>query len=393
MTFHDRAGWDNGGIVKNKDVYFAILAHKNEEALAEQIRNIRHFNPDAGIIVYNGGPNPGFGKDMNTLFYPGSHPIRYGNLAPYFWEIMKWLEECRVEYKYLINLDHDVLFVKHGFTRFLNKLMEGYDVMGWDMVPSSSPSDAVLSCCRGMWKEWDKWQPLLGTDKIYRYLNPTQVYTHEMVRRMLETTDHKLAEELIADSKVFALEEVFFVTLAYSRGARIREYPREENWKRASRFSSQINFEEAEWSRNHPLYYWIHPVKDERLIRMNKWLMGESPLEIEALDQPAQSEATELETQFEPLPNANPAPKSVTRRRLRHPAPRKKLKKLKQPKKLKKLPMKPRADSNATKKKRKKPIKAKPSPLKMKLLKKKAAGSSTSRLRKRPVKRVKRKSS
>lgn len=278
MNANEETSGELDGIVRNKKTYFAILAHKNEAALTEQVRNIRHFNPDSGIIIYNGGTDPEFGKSLGVLNYPDSHAIRYGNLTPYFWEVMKWLEENHVEYKYLINLDHDVLFVKHGFQDYLDKLMRDHDVIGWDMVTSSSPSDAILTCCRDMWREWDKWGPFFGTGSFIRFLNSTQVYHHDIVRRMLDTTDHQLAETLIAESGVFALEEIFFATLAFSKGARVGEYPREENWKRASRFRRQISLQEAEWVREQPSYFWIHPVKETWLILMNRWLMDQESI-------------------------------------------------------------------------------------------------------------------
>lgn len=272
----DEGPWGNaGGVIKNKKTYFAILAHINEEALAAQVRNIRHFNPDAGIIVYNGGTDAEFAQQLNILRFPGSHPIRYGNLTPYFWETMKWLEESHVEYDYLINLDHDVLFVKPGFQDCLDELMEDYDVMGWDMVTSFSPSDTNLSCCRDMWREWERWSPFFKTDYFVRYLNSTQVYRHGIVRRMLEAADHPAVEDRIGNSNVFALEEMFFVTYALSLGARIREYPREENWESAARFGHrQISLEEARWVKRQPYYYWIHPVKEAWLIQLNEQLIG-----------------------------------------------------------------------------------------------------------------------
>lgn len=276
---------NEGGVIRSKKTYFCILAHTNEQALAVQIQNVRHFNPGAGIIVYNGGTNPDFARDFNVLLYPGSHPIRHGNLTPYFWEIMKWLETNCVEYEFLINLDHDVLFIKHGFQDYLDKLMENADVMGWDMVTSFSPADTNLSCCQDMWKEWDTWGPFFETEYFIRYLNPTQVYRHSIVRKMLETTDHQVVEKMIADPRVFALEEMFFVTLALSAGGRIREYPREDNWRSVSRFGhEQISMDEVRLIKQHPYYYWIHPVKEDWLIRMNRWLMGAQDEEIHAVE-------------------------------------------------------------------------------------------------------------
>jgi hypothetical protein len=281
-------------------IYFAILAHINEEALSSQIRNIRHFNPGAGIIVYNGGQNPDFAQSLDVLLYPGSHPIPYGNLTPYFWEIMKWLENQQVDYEYLINLDHDVLFVQHGFQSYLAKVMKHYDVMGWHMVTSFSPADASLSCCCDMWKEWGLWGPFFRTEYFIRFLNSTQVYRRSIVRKMLQAVDHQAVERMIRSSKVFALEEMFFVTLALSLGARIREYPREENWRSVSRFGhEQISKDEVRLIMRHPYYYWIHPVKESWLIRMNQWLLG-----LEDWDAPEPDAGTQAISS----PTAAPAP-------------------------------------------------------------------------------------
>lgn len=378
MNSYENAVCEYEGIVKNKKVYFAILAHKNEEALAVQVQNIRHFNPDAGIIIYNGGADPSFGKGQNTLIYPNSHPIRYGNLTMYFWEIMKWLEDTHVEYKYLINLDHDVLFVKHGFQDYLDKLMREYDVIGWDMVTSLSPGDAQITCCRNMWKEWDKWASLFGTGSFIRYLNSTQVYHHDIVRRMLGTVDHSQVEELISKSDVFALEEIFFATLAFSRGARIGEYPRDENWKRASRFRGQITLAEAQWVKEHPYYYWIHPVKEARLIRLQRWLMGEviqdedeeaaqdhgdpgmrAEPDKPALEQPSKEQAAEAATSWTPAPPASTPLVAAGKRYKKRPSMNRQL--TKQPKKglSKRKPLKARKVNT--------PKKRKPAPIKVPL--------------------------
>lgn len=277
MSFRDGSMYGNEiDVIRNRKTYFAILAHINEEALAVQIRNIRHFNPDAGIIVYNGGTNPDFGKGLDVLLYPYSHPVSYGNLAPYLWEIMKWLEDTHVEYEHLINLDHDALFIKHGFQDYLRKLMKNHDVMGWDMVTTLTPADTVLSCCLDMWRDWAEWGPFFETEYFIRFLNCTQVYSHSIIRKMLEAVDYQDVSGRLAHSQVFALEEMFFVTLALSLGGRIREYPREENWHSIARFGlDQVSIKEVRLAGQHPYYYWIHPIKEEQLIRMNQWLMGE----------------------------------------------------------------------------------------------------------------------
>lgn len=254
---------------------FALLAHQDEHVLAAQLDNIRHYNPDARIVLYNGGTDPYFARGFNIPICPYSRPMKHGNLTRYLWDIMKWLEETCVDYEYLINLDHDVLFLKHGFQAFLDETMQEYDCMGWDMVTSCSRRDSDLSCVQTMWDEWHIWKPVFQTDLFIRFLNPAQVYRHQLVRRMLASVDHEEMEGMFAASRVFALEEMFFVTLALACGGRIREYPRDNTWQRVARFQRPgISREEAYRAIHRPYYFWIHPVKGMELIRMHQWLMS-----------------------------------------------------------------------------------------------------------------------
>ena len=39
-------------------ICFAVLAHDKPEVLESQIRNIRMYNPDSRIVLYNGGREP-----------------------------------------------------------------------------------------------------------------------------------------------------------------------------------------------------------------------------------------------------------------------------------------------------------------------------------------------
>ncbi|MBP1156660.1 MULTISPECIES: hypothetical protein [unclassified Paenibacillus] len=271
---------------------FALLAHEDEHTLAAQLDNIRHFNPGSRIVLYNGGTDPDFARRFELPICPYSRPLNHGNLTFYMWDVMRWLEEEHVDYEYLINLDHDLLFVKHGFQAFLNETMGKYDCMGWDMVTSRSSEDSELTCVQTMWDEWHLWKPVFQTDHFIRFLNPAQVYRHQLVRCMLASVDRVKMERMFSETRVFALEEMFFVTLALSCGGKIREYPRDETWHKVARFQwPGISHEEAYHARDHPYYFWVHPVKGIALFQMHQWLMSGASFPQEALSTPEEPAA------------------------------------------------------------------------------------------------------
>lgn len=255
-------------------ICFAILAHENEGVLEAQIANFRHYNPDSRIVIYNGGKDSEFAKNLNAEICPYSCPLTYGNLTPFLWDVMKWLEESNAEYDYLVNFDHDVLFIKHGFDRFLDEAMKGYDCMGPHLQIQNTPHDYPdFGPGLSMWREWHRWQPFFQTDYFARYFNPGQVYRPDLIRRMLTGIDSNRLEQLLSSSNVFALEEMFFPTLAMIHGANIRNYP--WNFEESLEFVrhlGNVTEEQIEKARQLPYYFWIHPIKGESLKQISRWL-------------------------------------------------------------------------------------------------------------------------
>jgi hypothetical protein len=254
-----------------KRLVIIVIAHENEQVLAAQVENIHFFNPEAGILLYNGGHNPDFGKNVNIWSFPHSHPLRPGIIAPAMWEIMRWLEEIGAGYEYLMSLDHDVLFVKHGFQPFLDEVMAESDSMGWRL--ENNRDHAFSLPVRNMMNEWHLWQPVFRTDGFLTYFNPGQVYRHDIVKRMLAHVDHATVDHLLSLSEAAALEEVFFVTLAMACGGRVREYPEGTKYNDMVRWGENITFESVQQHRDHPYFYWIHPIKGDKLLEMNQQLL------------------------------------------------------------------------------------------------------------------------
>lgn len=260
---------------KNKPkICFSILAHNHEEILSVQIDNVRRYNPNAFIVVYNGGPNKQFGLNLGVPVCPYSQPLRYGNLTRYFYDSMRWLEELHIEYDYLVNLDNDVLFIKEGFEEFIKEELQGYDCMGTHMQIQHTPYDyPKFVPGLTMWKEWGKWVPLFKSNYFARYFNPGQVYSRRIIKKMLTFESFNHVENLWSESKVAALEEMFWVTFALLHGGICKEYPWEFNESlQFVRHKPEITEEEVTTAIKKPNYYWIHPIKRNNLMKMHFFL-------------------------------------------------------------------------------------------------------------------------
>ncbi|MFY0543706.1 hypothetical protein [Brevibacillus sp. H7] len=241
-------------------ICFAILAHQNEKILANQIANIKKCNPNCIVVLYNGGRNKHFGKTLGIPICPYSRPLRYGRLGRFFYDIMRWLEARGIHYDYLVNLDSDLMFVKPGYEQFLDQVMNGYDCMGFRLKAYRTPlASRHWLPGRSMWKEWKSWKPFFRSSYFYGTLNAMQVYRQGIVRKMLRNLNRIRLERLLKSTKVFALEEILYVTLAARRKGRMRTYPHRS--RRYVRLSRPLTLPEARRAKKDPYVYFAHPIR------------------------------------------------------------------------------------------------------------------------------------
>ncbi len=239
---------------------FAVLAHDDEEVLQDQVNNLRTFNPNAKVILYNGGHNSSFGNSIDVAICPYSRPLVKGRLGRFLYDVMIWLKEIDLEYDYLVSVDSDVMFLHDGFEEFLQLALSQYDAMGINMGVQYTKED-VPDWYPGqtMWKEWDMWQPFFGLMHFAGCLNCMQVYKREMVRKMIEGIDRTALEQLFEKTQVFALEEILHPTLAVRSGARCTAYP--HNVAKFVRLEDNYTENQVlDLVKDHNAYF-IHPVQ------------------------------------------------------------------------------------------------------------------------------------
>lgn len=254
-------------------ICFAILAHDKEEILMDQIANIRKYNPNSQIVLYNGGSNKKYARNLDIAVCPYSRPLTYGRLERYFLDVMRWLEEIDMKYDYLVSTDSDVLFVNKGYETFLQEYLKEYDCMGVNMIIQRDPNElAHWYPGQTMWKEWKLWQPFFQLNCFCGTLNPMQVYTREIVKKIVSDLDMSYLERLLSSTKVFALEEMLHPTLALRAGGRPRKYPVET--AEYTRCGAFINMHEAQAARRSGAVFFVHPVKRDVNDPSRQWISG-----------------------------------------------------------------------------------------------------------------------
>jgi glycosyltransferase involved in cell wall biosynthesis len=252
-------------------ICFAILAHRNEDVLQNQVNNIHVCNPGAKIVLYNGGDNPNFGKSTGIEICPYSRPLKFGQLGRFFIETLRWLEETDCQYDYVVSVDSDVLFLRTGFHDFLNSYMDGYDCMGINMYTQLHRDHAPhWGPGQTMWNEWARWQPFFQTDYFCATLNCMQVYRRAIVQQIIHGIDWESLYTLLDTTQVFALEEMLLVTLAVRHGAKYRKYSnRTADYVRTG---TEWSIQEVKHASHDSHAYFIHPVNRCMNDEVRSWI-------------------------------------------------------------------------------------------------------------------------
>ncbi|MGZ6550742.1 MAG: glycosyltransferase family 4 protein [Tumebacillaceae bacterium] len=252
-------------------ICFAILAHANEEVLADQIENIKRFNHGCKMVLYNGGTDPEFGTSLSIPICPASKPLQKGKLGHFPLAVMRWLVETNESYDYLVFLDSDTLFVKPGYEQTINKLMIGYDCMGINMSIQHAPEDLPhWYPGQTMWAEWQRWQPFFGTDYFCCCLHALQLYRHATVHQMVKRLDFAHLETLIDSTDVFALEEMLLPTLAVRSGANYRQYP--NTMSEMIRLGKNLDIADVNTALQLPDVYVVHPIERSMQNAARQWI-------------------------------------------------------------------------------------------------------------------------
>lgn len=249
-------------------ICFALCAHEGEWALRNQIKNIRKYNPHNSFIVfYNGGKNRDFGKKVcreeHVRYCTYSRPLTQRTSGRFFYDVMRWLEDKKVNYEYLVYLEYDIMFVNHGFHRLLQYHMRDNDVLVKMIKKETNRNKSEWEPANAMWNDWKRWGAFFRSNHFYRTSSPMSVFRHRIVKRMLSGLNKGWLDRLLKTSKIPCLGEMLFITLAMKKGAKCRTY--QYRHRRYLRFRPALRINEIKDAKGRPEIMFVHPVKDSHV--------------------------------------------------------------------------------------------------------------------------------
>lgn len=196
--------------------WFAVLAHDNRPGLDEFLWNLRTFAPDVGIALYNGGRDAGLFDGVDAAVCPASRPLPYGNLVPFHHGVMSWLRDHDPGFELLMTVEPDMVLIKPGIVERLDAALGDNVYAGASFGPIAPGVDIHDRGSAARWQQ--EWEPLLGLEAPYHCINPGQTFRRDYVDAVLAWP--RLAEALARaeTSRMFALEELLWPSLAVALG-------------------------------------------------------------------------------------------------------------------------------------------------------------------------------
>jgi len=238
-------------------VCFAILAHNQPACLEDLVCNLRGFAPGSDIVLFNGGKDPSLAAGLDIDICPLSRPLRWGALAFFQFELMRWLHAEQREFEFLVTLDSDMLLIKPGIEAYLEQTMANSAYMGTEF--SEIRPSTTWTTGRQFHYKWKRiWQPLFGTEYPYGCFNPGQVFRRQYVERFMSFPRLDELRRRIEHSHRPNLEELVFPTMAVVLDCAPRRWLVRD--QTAVRFAGYQSPGEMLTYRDDPHAFLVHPV-------------------------------------------------------------------------------------------------------------------------------------
>ena len=208
------------------DLLMPILAHDDEDSLRDLVVNVRHFCPEAQLVLYNSGLDPELGACLGLEAFPAPRRLIYTKVTPFFLDLFEWAVSEGRSFDYLVNLETDMLFIRKGFACFLAEVMKESDYM----APWFRRHTAKMSKwrpIRSLRPELRDWYRLFGFEHTHRGFSPGQVFSRAYVETLVSHPAYPEIRRLVGQNRSYSLQEVLVPTLVDFLGMRGRSYPTE----------------------------------------------------------------------------------------------------------------------------------------------------------------------
>lgn len=253
---------------------FACLVHEKPDCVLDLVQNLRYFNPDATILLYNGGQDsqllsdPKLTKIYKAIVHPSPQPQPYGYLHGFAFDCMAYALE-HLHFDTLTIVDSDQLAVRSGYEAYLTQYLKQYPKAGLLSVSPEqiTASDHTNFVATQAFKEHELWKPLLDTfpDGHNKFVHwtfwPATVFTRAAANDLIAMHQkNELVQQVIAKSRIWASEEVFFPTLIRLLGYEVVKHPCNYDY---IKFRNPLTINQLDAVISDEKAFWLHPVPRE----------------------------------------------------------------------------------------------------------------------------------
>jgi glycosyltransferase involved in cell wall biosynthesis len=253
---------------------FACLVHEKPDCVLDLVKNLRHFHPDSVILLYNGGhdnqllSDPALTTNYKAIVHPSPKPQPYGYLHGFAFDCMAYAIE-HLHFDTLTIVDSDQLAVRSGYEAYLTQYLQRYPKAGLlsmspELVTSANRTNFVATQA---FKEYELWKPLLDTfpDSGNKFVHwtfwPATIFTHAAVQDLMAMyRENELAQQVIANSRIWASEEVLFPTFVRLLGYEVVRHPCNYDY---TRFRQPLAINQLDAALSDEKTFWLHPVPRE----------------------------------------------------------------------------------------------------------------------------------
>jgi hypothetical protein len=254
---------------------YACLVHESQECVIDLVRNLRCLDPDSSVLLYNGGSDPRLlepascFEKLGALIHPECRPVDVRTLHEFALACMSYVSR-ELSFDTITIVDSDQLALRAGWSSVVAQQLAGKARVGMlgggvaGAAPERQPKTTRVTPAIGAWQELPLWRPLLarfpnGEAQFPRWAAwPGMVFTAEAARALASwfEEDEEL-RRIVADSRMWAKEQIIFPTLTALLGLRVLPAPGSQDY---IKYRVTYDPSDAQAALADERAYWIHPV-------------------------------------------------------------------------------------------------------------------------------------